>query len=110
MEFAFEEQWEFVLNHPNSHVRTIAQRASREPVFRRRFPYASLNNLRFSTKTEYPYDLLPYVRRVTELGRYEARAGDNEPLAAGDLETIIGVVAAAMSKELETPSRLSLPE
>lgn len=92
----FDDQWTFVLNHPDEHVRRIAERASREPVLRRLFPYSSMSNLRFRTTAEYPYDPLPYVLTAGVLGRYEVRDANNRPLAEGDLEIVIPALVRAL--------------
>ena len=95
----FDEQWAFVLNHPDEHVRRIAERASREPVLRRLFPYASLSNLRFSTTSTYPYSQLPYILTAKIAGRYEARDVDNRPLEEGDLDVVIAAVVRAIQEK-----------
>lgn len=91
-----DDQWEFMLQHPDHHVRRIAERASREPLLRRLFPYTSMSNLRFSTTSEYPVAGLPYVLKVTSGGGYEARDADNRPLAEGDLKVVIPAVVEAI--------------
>ncbi|MBN8613814.1 MAG: hypothetical protein J0L92_24675 [Deltaproteobacteria bacterium] len=88
MDESFDYQWQFVLNHELEDVRRIAEHASREPALRRLFPYSSLSNLRFSTRSEYPYDSLPWVETV-DAGRYRARDADNRPLAEGDLQIVV---------------------
>lgn len=88
----FEDQWAFVLQHPNERVRRIAERASREPKLRELFPYWSMNNLRFSATSKYPYEPLPYILFREEGDSYEARAADNQPIAEGDLETVVEAI------------------
>lgn len=94
----FDKQWAFVLNHPDEHIRRIAERASREPSLRRLFPYTSMSNLRFSATSAYPYTALPYVLTSTSASRYEARDADNRPLAEGDLEVVIPAVVEAIRR------------
>src|SRR4051794_4837691 len=93
-----DEQWGFVLQHSDEHVRRIAQRASQEPSLRCLFPYTSMSNLRFSTTSAYPYTALPYVLTATSAGGDEARDADNRPLAEGDLEIVIPAVVAAIRR------------
>src|SRR5256885_15303869 len=82
----------------NEYVRRIAQCASREPALRRLYPYASLNDLRFSRKTSYPYDRdLPYIA-TTPFGEHEA-AWNGELLGKGDLNTVVRLVARAVEDQ-----------
>ena len=93
-----EAEWQRLVEHDNEpHVRAIASCASREPVLRRLFPFASLRNLRFSTTSEWPYDFdLPYVL-TTPLDGYEARDGDGAPLLHGALDEVVATVAERMA-------------
>lgn len=97
---AHDEQWRFVLSHEDVHVRRIAERAVEEPTLRALFPYVSLSNLRFSVRTEYPYDPLPHVLTNSFEGVYEARDWDNRPLAKGDLGEVVPAVARAVRDRL----------
>ncbi|SRR6266542_2953446 len=95
-----DDQWHFVLHHTDEHVRRIAERASRMPGLRELFPYPSLSNLRFSRKTEYPYDEMPYVLTVkSEPATYEARGPDNRKLAEGNLDVVIAAVWRAIESQ-----------
>ncbi len=90
-----EKQWDFILTHDDPRVRALAQRASEEPVLRALFPYNSLFNLRFSRKTEYPDDAMPWVESCA-LDTYWARGSDNRPLVAGDIDVVIVAVVEAI--------------
>jgi hypothetical protein len=90
-----EQQWAFMLSHSEERVSALARRASEEPALRGLFPYNSLFNLRFSRKTQYPYDALPWVESRTP-DTYWARGSDNRPLVAGDLDVVIAAVVEAI--------------
>jgi hypothetical protein len=94
----FEKQWAFVLHHHEPHVRRIAERAAVEPILRALYPYASLRNLRFSTTSVYPFDLLPYVLTNEFEERYEARDFDNRPIAVGSIDVAVAAVVRAMGQ------------
>jgi hypothetical protein len=97
-----ELKWRELLNDAeedaNEFVQRIAECASHEPALRRLYPYASLNDLRFSRKTQYPYDRdLPYVA-TTPFGEHEA-AWNGKLLGKGDLKTVVRLVAQALEGE-----------
>lgn len=98
---AIEQRWNYMLNHPDEHVRAVAARASREPLLRALFPYTSIETLfRFSKVTEYPYDRLPFVRVNRYERRFEVCDWDNRPLAVGDLHEVMPVLVRAVSERL----------
>lgn len=84
-----EEQWQFVLRHPDKEIQRIAEVASSQPKLRQLFPYSSLRNLRFSRAVTYPYDPMPYILTVVPGERYELRAADNRPLLEGGLQEVV---------------------
>lgn len=94
------EDWARVLAAPDEHVRRLALRASREPILRALFPYLSLQQLRFSVATEYPYDALPYIHFDSFSGRYEVRDWDRRPVAGGELEDLVAVLRPLMEARL----------
>lgn len=96
-----EAGWHWVLNcEDDRNIVAIAAAASRVPVLRSLYPFPSHSNLRFSTKTEYPYDAhLPYVL-TTPQNEYEARDGDGATLTSGTLDEVVAAVAKRMSEVL----------
>jgi hypothetical protein len=91
-----EQQWSVLLASEHEPFRSMLEIAYREPVLRSKFPFLSHKNLRFSTATEYPYDWnLPYIA-LTESDEFEARNGDNSPIARGDLNVAVRATATAM--------------
>lgn len=85
------------MNHSDDEIRRIADRAAKEPILRSLFPYPSMQNLRFSRSTTYPYDHMPYILTVVPGDCYEVRGGDNEPLAVGNLDQVVRELAHILS-------------
>lgn len=94
---AITEAWEFIQTRAHGRVRAVAQRAAQEPTLRALYPFQSLNWLRFSRATSYPYDFLPYVSAEGTTD-FEARDAENRVLARGNLETVIAAVVKAIDQ------------
>ena len=90
-----EEQWGWILSHPNADIRKIAAQASTKPDLRSLFPFPSHSDLRFSQTTTYPYDWdLPFIRTYEE--QYQAMDGVGKVIFEGELDMVVEYVANAM--------------
>lgn len=95
-----ERQWEWLKAHLRSERRLallrLVEAASLHPELRCMFPFLSLERLRFSRTTVFPYSLdLPYAKPIGE-NRYEVRAGDGEPVGEYPLDQAIDAIAARL--------------
>lgn len=96
---AIDEKWAWMRSYEEPVVRRAVEVAAGYLVLRRLYPFASLQNLRFSHGTEYPYDWnLPHVRH--DYGKFHAVGCSGEVLLVGTLEDVVERVVAAMEEHL----------
>ena len=91
----FREIWARLVLDDDPIIRRTAIEAAKYPSLRRMYPFASLQNLRFSRRTQHPFELrLPHIRY--EFGRFHAVDSDGNILLTGDLEVVVARVALEM--------------
>jgi Family of unknown function (DUF6193) len=102
-ESTINSKWEWMRSHEDAVVRCTVEFAAKYPSLRRLYPYASLQNLWFSRKSEHPYDIdLPHIRY--ECMKFHAVGCGMEILLSGELKDVVECVASAVEKLCENGS------
>jgi hypothetical protein len=99
-----DREWDGLVATSEEPFRSLVERAAREPRLRALFPVRSLNNLRLSSNTEYPYQWhLPYLSLLPD-GTYLARDRTSEPRPSSDLNAVVRHVADCLDGALRMAS------
>jgi hypothetical protein len=92
-----DNKWEWMLTDEDPVIRLTVSVAIRYPSLRCLYPFASLQNLWFSHKVEYPYDWDPPHVRYDD-GQFHAMGRGMVVLLIGNVDAVVACVAAAMEE------------
>jgi hypothetical protein len=98
-ELTIDEQWADLLKDSCDDLRPLIELASREPMLRAVFPFASHSDLRFTRRPEFRFGGLPYVATSPRYG-HSVRDADGRPLFWGDAERVVVRLAEEMARAL----------
>ncbi|MCE9580726.1 MAG: SMI1/KNR4 family protein [Deltaproteobacteria bacterium] len=108
---AIDDAWETLTRDRTTWRRELAMLAAAEPVLRALLPFWSLNDLRFSRSTTWPYDQdLPLLRRLASGAVFalypDSRAPVESPQCSPTLEREVAAVAYGITAIDARASRL----